>query len=122
MLAELDAQTGLLYVTNYSSADVSVLNTAHCNAGQTAGCPEQAPEVACRFTAERTGDRRADGHRVRAEPRERDHVTATQLTCCHRADKGGSARLDNLDPTNVDHLHITKGNGQRLVVNVLWAL
>ena len=44
--AELDAQTGLLYVTNYSSADVSVLNTAHCNAGSATGCPEQAPEVA----------------------------------------------------------------------------
>jgi DNA-binding beta-propeller fold protein YncE len=45
-LDELDAQTGFLYLTNYSSADVSVLNTAHCNAGSTAGCPVQAPEVA----------------------------------------------------------------------------
>ena len=35
-----------MYVTNYFSADVSVLNTARCNAGSTAGCPEQAPEVA----------------------------------------------------------------------------
>ena len=43
--AELDTQTGLLYVTNYSSADVSVLNTARCNAVSTAGCPAQAPEV-----------------------------------------------------------------------------
>jgi len=45
-LAELDTQTGLLYVTNHSSADVSVLNTARCNAVSTAGCPGQAPEVA----------------------------------------------------------------------------
>jgi DNA-binding beta-propeller fold protein YncE len=45
-LADLDAATGLLYVTNYSSADVSVLNTARCNAGSTAGCPVQAHEVA----------------------------------------------------------------------------
>jgi len=45
LLAALDAQTGVLYVTNFSSADVSVLNTAHCNAGSAAGCPVQAPEV-----------------------------------------------------------------------------
>ena len=45
-LAELDAKTGLLYATNYSSADVSVLNTARCNAESQAGCPAQAPEVA----------------------------------------------------------------------------
>jgi DNA-binding beta-propeller fold protein YncE len=46
LLAELDPQTGLLYVTNYSSADVSVLSTARCNAGSAAGCPVQAHEVA----------------------------------------------------------------------------
>lgn len=45
-LAALDAQTGLLYVTNYSTADVSVLNTARCNAESQVGCPVQAPEVA----------------------------------------------------------------------------
>ncbi len=45
-LVVLDAQTGFLYVTNQGSADVSVLNTARCNAGSAAGCPADAPEVA----------------------------------------------------------------------------
>jgi len=44
-LAEYNEDTGLLYVTNYSSTDVSVLATARCNAESQAGCPVQAPEV-----------------------------------------------------------------------------
>jgi DNA-binding beta-propeller fold protein YncE len=44
-LAEYDEDTGLLYITNYSSTDVSVLATARCNAESQAGCPVQAPEV-----------------------------------------------------------------------------
>jgi hypothetical protein len=45
LLAELDAQTGILYVTNYSSTDVSVLDTARCNALEPAGCAAPVPEV-----------------------------------------------------------------------------
>jgi DNA-binding beta-propeller fold protein YncE len=44
-LAGLDARTGLLYVTNHGSADVSVLNTARCNAESQAGCAAPVPEV-----------------------------------------------------------------------------
>jgi DNA-binding beta-propeller fold protein YncE len=44
-LAGLDARTGLLYVTNHGSADVSVLNTARCNAEAPAGCAAPVPEV-----------------------------------------------------------------------------
>ena len=43
--AALDEATGLLYVTNFSSTDVSVLTTARCNAESQTGCPVQAPEV-----------------------------------------------------------------------------
>jgi len=44
-LAELDARTGLLYVTNHGSADVSVLNTTRCNAESPAGCHAPVPEL-----------------------------------------------------------------------------
>ena len=44
-LAALDAETGMLYVTNHASADVSVLNTARCNAQEPAGCADPVPEV-----------------------------------------------------------------------------
>jgi DNA-binding beta-propeller fold protein YncE len=44
-LVELDARTGLLYVTNHGPADVSVLNTALCNAKAAAGCTAPVPEV-----------------------------------------------------------------------------
>ena len=45
-LVALDAQTGLVYVTNHASADVSVLDTARCNAETPTRCPVQAPETA----------------------------------------------------------------------------
>lgn len=45
-LAVLDGGTGLLYVTDRSSAAVSVLDTARCNAQVTTGCPADAPELA----------------------------------------------------------------------------
>jgi len=38
LLAVLDPANGLLYVTDFSSAEVTVLNTARCNARVTAGC------------------------------------------------------------------------------------
>ena len=44
-LVELDARTGLLYVTNHGSADVSTLNTAGCNAEAPAGCAAPVPEL-----------------------------------------------------------------------------
>jgi DNA-binding beta-propeller fold protein YncE len=44
-LVELDTLTGLLYVTNHASADVSVLNTARCNAEAPAGCDAPVPEL-----------------------------------------------------------------------------
>ena len=44
-LVALDAQTGMLYVTNHASADVSVLNTALGNAQEPAGCAHPVPEV-----------------------------------------------------------------------------
>ena len=44
-LVALDAQTGMLYVTNHASADVSVLNTARCNAQEPAACADPVPEV-----------------------------------------------------------------------------
>jgi DNA-binding beta-propeller fold protein YncE len=43
----LDEDAGLLYVTDRSSAAVSVLRTARCNAQVTTGCPSAgAPEQA----------------------------------------------------------------------------
>jgi len=45
-LIALDPEAGLLYVTDRSSAAVSVLHTAGCNALVTSGCPAYAPEVA----------------------------------------------------------------------------
>jgi DNA-binding beta-propeller fold protein YncE len=38
LLAALDARTGTLYITDISSAQVTVLNAARCNARTTSGC------------------------------------------------------------------------------------
>jgi DNA-binding beta-propeller fold protein YncE len=45
-LAVLDANTGLVYITDRSDAAVSVLRAARCNALVTTGCPPIAPEQA----------------------------------------------------------------------------
>jgi DNA-binding beta-propeller fold protein YncE len=38
LLARLDPRTGTLYITDISSAEVTILNAARCNAKATSGC------------------------------------------------------------------------------------
>jgi DNA-binding beta-propeller fold protein YncE len=46
LLAAVDAATGLLYVTDFSSAGVSILAGSRCNASVTSGCGAPAREQA----------------------------------------------------------------------------
>jgi DNA-binding beta-propeller fold protein YncE len=46
LLIAADPRTGTLYVTDFSSAAVTVLNTKHCTAAVTSGCPRASREQA----------------------------------------------------------------------------
>lgn len=43
--ATLDPSTNTLYMTNFYDANVSLINTAACNATMLAGCPQVPPQV-----------------------------------------------------------------------------